>query len=132
MSMCHSDAATVTEMFWCAGSGTRAPCAAQGAADGLVAALDPPPEPPPAESYRCRCMCSCSQAAFDLLLDPVISAFEPELVIVSAGFDAAEGDGLGRCHVSPVGPWASWHLERIVTFPKRAAAVLPLLKDVYP
>jgi acetoin utilization deacetylase AcuC-like enzyme len=44
-----------------------------------------------------------AQAAFDLVLLPVISAFDPDMVVVSAGFDAAEGDYLGGCHVSPVG-----------------------------
>ncbi|KAG5648501.1 hypothetical protein DXG03_003112 [Asterophora parasitica] len=29
--------------------------------------------------------------------------FAPELVIISAGFDAAEGDDLGECHVTPTG-----------------------------
>ena len=30
-------------------------------------------------------------AAFDLLLEPIIAEFDPDLVIVSAGYDAAEG-----------------------------------------
>lgn len=37
------------------------------------------------------------------MLLPVAKAFEPELVICSSGFDAAEGDPLGGCHVSPQG-----------------------------
>ena len=32
--------------------------------------------------------------AFDLVLGPVIAAFDPQLVLVSAGFDAVEGDPL--------------------------------------
>ncbi|KAF6252538.1 hypothetical protein COO60DRAFT_516835 [Scenedesmus sp. NREL 46B-D3] len=40
-------------------------------------------------------------AAFDLLLDPIITQFNPQLVLISAGFDAVDGDFLGRCHVSP-------------------------------
>ena len=34
--------------------------------------------------------------AFDLVLSPVIAAFNPQLVLVSAGFDAVEGDPLVR------------------------------------
>jgi len=34
--------------------------------------------------------------AFDLILGPVIAAFAPQLVLVSAGFDAVEGDPLVR------------------------------------
>ena len=30
-------------------------------------------------------------AAFDLLLEPIIAEFDPDLIIVSAGYDAAEG-----------------------------------------
>eukprot|EP00798_Chlamydomonas_sp_ICE-L_P023872 gene23872-9442_t len=41
--------------------------------------------------------------AFDLVLDPVISHFSPDLVLVAAGFDAAEGDPLGGCNVTPEG-----------------------------
>lgn len=37
-----------------------------------------------------------SLAAFELLLDPIISEFDPQLVLISAGFDAADGDHLGR------------------------------------
>jgi acetoin utilization deacetylase AcuC-like enzyme len=36
-------------------------------------------------------------AAFELLLQPIMSAFAPQIVLVSAGFDAAEGDFLGQC-----------------------------------
>lgn len=35
-------------------------------------------------------------AAFELILEPIISEFDPQLVIISAGFDAAEGDFLGK------------------------------------
>jgi len=40
-------------------------------------------------------------AAFTRALLPVAYEFAPDLLIVSAGFDAAEGDPLGGCHVSP-------------------------------
>lgn len=34
---------------------------------------------------------------------PIATEFEPQLVIVSAGFDAARGDPLGQCQLSPRG-----------------------------
>ncbi|KAF2840317.1 histone deacetylase clr3 [Patellaria atrata CBS 101060] len=39
--------------------------------------------------------------AFQTIIMPVAMEFDPDLVIISAGFDAAEGDTLGGCHVSP-------------------------------
>jgi len=42
-------------------------------------------------------------AAFDLVIQPIAAAFDPSLVIISAGFDAAEGDPLGQMTVSPGG-----------------------------
>ena len=42
-------------------------------------------------------------AAFDLVVDPVAKSFDPDLVIVAAGFDAAEGDPLGGMRVSDQG-----------------------------
>jgi acetoin utilization deacetylase AcuC-like enzyme len=41
--------------------------------------------------------------AFDLVVEPAVSAFDPELVLVSAGFDAAAGDPLGGMLVTEVG-----------------------------
>ncbi|KAF1997240.1 hypothetical protein P154DRAFT_579163 [Amniculicola lignicola CBS 123094] len=41
--------------------------------------------------------------AFQEVVMPVATEFDPDLVIISAGFDAAEGDALGGCHVSPAG-----------------------------
>ena len=43
------------------------------------------------------------QAAYDLLLEPILNEFNPELVIIGAGFDAAEGDLMGGCHMTPAG-----------------------------
>ena len=40
-------------------------------------------------------------AAMHLVVLPVISEFGPDLVIVSSGFDAARGDPLGNCALSP-------------------------------
>jgi histone deacetylase 6 len=42
-------------------------------------------------------------AAFDRLLLPIARAFAPDLVLVSAGFDAAEGDLLGGMGITPAG-----------------------------
>lgn len=42
-------------------------------------------------------------AAFDLILDPIFAQFDPQLVLISAGFDAAHGDEMGKCHVTPAG-----------------------------
>ncbi|KAF2744528.1 hypothetical protein M011DRAFT_470372 [Sporormia fimetaria CBS 119925] len=41
--------------------------------------------------------------AFQEVVVPIATEFDPDLVIISAGFDAAEGDMLGGCHVSPAG-----------------------------
>ncbi|KAF2811663.1 uncharacterized protein BDZ99DRAFT_384656 [Mytilinidion resinicola] len=41
--------------------------------------------------------------AFEEIVIPIAREFNPDLVIVAAGFDAAEGDELGGCHVSPPG-----------------------------
>lgn len=37
------------------------------------------------------------------LLMPIAREFQPQLILVSAGFDAAIGDPLGECNVSPAG-----------------------------
>ncbi len=39
--------------------------------------------------------------AFQQVVMPIATEFDPDLVIVSAGFDAAEGDELGGCFVTP-------------------------------
>ncbi|KAF2633462.1 hypothetical protein BU25DRAFT_426991 [Macroventuria anomochaeta] len=39
--------------------------------------------------------------AFQEVVMPIASEFDPDLVIISAGFDAAEGDVLGGCFVTP-------------------------------
>ena len=43
------------------------------------------------------------KAAFEKVLMPISRRFNPSLVIVSAGFDAARGDHLGDCDVTPAG-----------------------------
>lgn len=39
--------------------------------------------------------------AFQEVVMPIATEFDPDLVIISAGFDAAEGDLLGGCFVTP-------------------------------
>lgn len=39
--------------------------------------------------------------AFHRIVLPIASEFQPDLVIISSGFDAADGDPIGECHVSP-------------------------------
>lgn len=41
--------------------------------------------------------------AFQQIVMPIATEFNPDLVIIAAGFDAAEGDMLGGCHVTPAG-----------------------------
>ncbi|KAG4030058.1 hypothetical protein MFRU_013g00820 [Monilinia fructicola] len=40
-------------------------------------------------------------AAFQKIVMPIAQEYDPDLVIISAGFDAAAGDELGGCFVSP-------------------------------
>jgi len=42
-------------------------------------------------------------SAFDRILMPIAARFEPDLVLVSSGFDAAEGDPLGAMRLSSAG-----------------------------
>jgi acetoin utilization deacetylase AcuC-like enzyme len=42
-------------------------------------------------------------AAWSLLVLPIIRAFAPQLVLISAGFDAADGDVQGRMRLTPAG-----------------------------
>ncbi|GKA89024.1 histone deacetylase 5 [Tanacetum coccineum] len=42
-------------------------------------------------------------AAWDHILIPVAKEFKPDIILISAGFDAAIGDPLGKCRVTPNG-----------------------------
>ena len=42
-------------------------------------------------------------AAFSVLIEPIARSFGPDVVLVSAGFDAAEGYPLGGMRLSPAG-----------------------------
>jgi len=43
------------------------------------------------------------KAVVDELLRPIAKEYKPDLVLISAGFDAAQGDPLGGCHITPDG-----------------------------
>ena len=49
-------------------------------------------------------------AAFDYCVMPACREFAPDLVLISAGFDAARGDPLGGCDVTPSGYGQMTHL----------------------
>ncbi|KAG5056559.1 hypothetical protein AAZX31_05G020700 [Glycine max] len=53
-------------------------------------------------------------AVWDHILLPVAKEFNPDIIIVSAGFDAAVGDPLGGCRVTPFG--YSVLLEKLMNF----------------
>lgn len=42
------------------------------------------------------------RAVWESILIPVAKEFKPDIIIFSAGFDAAEGDPIGKYHVSPL------------------------------
>jgi len=42
-------------------------------------------------------------AAFRLVLCPVLAQFSPDLLLLSAGFDAADGDAQGKMKVTAAG-----------------------------
>jgi len=42
-------------------------------------------------------------AAFDVVIEPVLNSFAPDLIIIAAGFDAADGDPLGGMMVTTRG-----------------------------
>lgn len=46
--------------------------------------------------------------AFEHVVMPIARQFDPELVIVSAGFDAADGDRIGGYAVTAEGVWCSF------------------------
>ena len=52
---------------------------------------------------------ACEQIFF-----PIIKLFNPDLIIVSAGFDAALGDPIGECGVTPAGyAYMTWGLRNL-------------------
>ena len=41
--------------------------------------------------------------AFQKLIIPILKEYNPELILISSGFDSADGDPLGQCQVTPEG-----------------------------
>ena len=62
------------------------------------------------------------ERAFTDVVEPAIRAFEPELLLVSAGFDAHEADPLADMRVTDEG--FRWMARRAATLAPRLAAVL--------
>jgi acetoin utilization deacetylase AcuC-like enzyme len=62
------------------------------------------------------------ERAFAEIVEPAIRAFSPELVLVSAGFDAHEADPLADILLSDVA--FTWMAQRATTLGPRVAAVL--------
>lgn len=52
--------------------------------------------------------------AFNKVVLPVMAEFDPDFVIVSSGFDAADGDIVGGCHVTPAGYGLMTHLLKSI------------------
>lgn len=42
-------------------------------------------------------------AAFDLIVEPIVQEFAPDLILISAGFDAGKGDPLGGMALTEAG-----------------------------
>jgi len=67
--------------------------------------------------------------AFDELILPAAASFAPDLIVVSAGFDAAEGDPLGTYHLSPT---AYAHMtRRLQALPSSEGRVVAVLEGGY-
>jgi acetoin utilization deacetylase AcuC-like enzyme len=47
--------------------------------------------------------------AFDRVVCPLLRAYRPQLLLISAGFDSARGDPLGDCDITPAGYSALVH-----------------------
>lgn len=67
-------------------------------------------------------------AAFELILEPIARDFRPNLVIIAAGFDAAEGDPLGGMCLSPSG---YHHLTRRLVGVAENGRVVAVLEGGY-
>ncbi|CEP18011.1 hypothetical protein [Parasitella parasitica] len=61
--------------------------------------------------------------AFHEIVIPIAMEFNPDIVIVSAGFDAAINDPIGKCKVTPAGYGQMTHLLKGVANGKLAIAL---------
>jgi acetoin utilization deacetylase AcuC-like enzyme len=62
------------------------------------------------------------ERAFAEIVEPTVRSFEPDLLLVSAGFDAHEADPIAQMRVTEDG--FRWMAERATTLAPRIAAVL--------
>lgn len=62
------------------------------------------------------------EAIFDEVLLPAAAEFHPDFVIIACGFDSADGDPVGKFHVSPQG--YTRLLKKIQTISKKVVLVL--------
>jgi acetoin utilization deacetylase AcuC-like enzyme len=66
-------------------------------------------------------------SAFERVVLPVVEAYAPELVLVSAGFDASERDPLAQMSLSPAAfGWMARELARLAAGPARGRMALVL------
>ena len=67
--------------------------------------------------------------AFDRIIEPICGDFRPDIVLVSAGFDAAVGDPLGGCRVTPEGFYEM--TRRLQAVPTAKGRVIVALEGGY-
>nr|KJB52929.1 hypothetical protein B456_008G285500 [Gossypium raimondii] len=65
--------------------------------------------------------------AFQHVVLPIASKFAPDFTIISAGFDAARGDPLGCCDVTPAGYTQMTHIYNLRSISSSATAVIKVL-----
>ncbi|KRX03868.1 hypothetical protein PPERSA_04746 [Pseudocohnilembus persalinus] len=59
---------------------------------------------------------------FEQICLPIIKQFNPELIVVSAGFDAALGDPVGKCKLTGIG--YSYMLQKLLEIQEKTVVVL--------
>merc|ERR1719428_1928118 len=67
--------------------------------------------------------------AFDELILPAARQFKPDLIIISAGFDAAKGDPLGGYKITPAG--YAHMTRRLQALPSSNGRVVAVLEGGY-
>jgi acetoin utilization deacetylase AcuC-like enzyme len=67
--------------------------------------------------------------AFEQIVEPVSGDFRPDIILVSAGFDAAVGDPLGGCRVTPKGFYEM--TRRLQALPSAKGRVIIALEGGY-
>jgi histone deacetylase 6 len=64
------------------------------------------------------------RAAFEAVVEPLARAWQPELLLVFGGMDAAEGDPVGQCNLSPA--MYGWMTTRLMAMVAPAPVVVLL------